>query len=713
MIFGNSAVNATGCCGDGGAIYLDDSSPVLNHVTIVNNSASTAGGIYLNTSSDPILNNCLLAYNAGLNLFSDNDSNQPILSYSYLYNPYAMNHNLDSLPDSITQGEPRFVAFSMDGNADNDDFHFRPSSPLINAGDPSACSSTDSSGCDPDGSLPDVGVFGGANADFSYYADADVDGCYDGWERAHSGALSALACNSDTDNDGLTDAKELDQGTNPTTADSDGDGFSDGEEVKDGHDPLNPFSVPGIDGFVVMEVPSEKYPTIQSAIDAIPGGMEGHVQLDAGPFNENVLISMKRVLVEGAGMDQTMLDGGDSGTVLTVDNAILELSGVTLTHGNGGDGGGASLRFAQGSFSDVRISENRVTEAYSNGGAGMFLYYSDPTLRNVTIADNRGEGTFSDGGGLWLVYSNPILTNVTIVDNWTEQTGGGMYLYQSNPVLIGVTLSGNSADDGGGMYLSASAPILTEVVLSENSASYDGGGMYLRNNSSPTMRNVSISSNVVSGSFGTGGGIYLYKSAPLISHSILSGNIAKGTCSYCGGGGMYMDSSGPVIHDTVIAYNVADKGGNLYRYTSEFSPSTVTVQNSLLYNPPGSAPDNITPTGDYLTVEPQFLSYADTSTGQSCSPGSSLTCVPDDLHPALGSPLINAGDSSALDVDGSRADIGIYGGPDGAGWDLDGDGYFDYFWPGEWADAPDGFDPEDYDCDDLDEAVPLVTACPG
>ena len=66
---------------------------------------------------------------------------------------------------------------------------------------------------------------------------------------------------------------------------------------------------------------------------------------------------------------------------------------------------------------------------------------------------------------------------------------------------------------------------------------------------------------------------------------------------------------------------------------------------------------------------------------------------------------LNAGDPAITDADGSRADIGSYGGLGGDEWDRDSDGVPDYFWPGEWSDAPPGFDPGDYDCDDLDPEV--------
>jgi hypothetical protein len=57
------------------------------------------------------------------------------------------------------------------------------------------------------------------------------------------------------------------------------------------------------------------------------------------------------------------------------------------------------------------------------------------------------------------------------------------------------------------------------------------------------------------------------------------------------------------------------------------------------------------------------------------------------------------------DVDGSLADLGIYGGPEGGSRDLDDDGEPDWFWPGTIDDASFGYDPAGYGCDDVDPSV--------
>ncbi len=49
---------------------------------------------------------------------------------------------------------------------------------------------------------------------------------------------NAAVVETDTDADGLSDASEVQRGTDPKKADTDGDGFKDGEEVVNGYNPL-------------------------------------------------------------------------------------------------------------------------------------------------------------------------------------------------------------------------------------------------------------------------------------------------------------------------------------------------------------------------------------------------------------------------------------------------------------------------------------------
>ena len=80
-----------------------------------------------------------------------------------------------------------------------------------------------------------------------------------------------------------------------------------------------------------------------------------------------------------------------------------------------------------------------------------------------------------------------------------------------------------------------------------------------------------------------------------------------------------------------------------------------------------------------------------------------------DLHLQPGSPLVDAGPDGSFDPDGSPSDIGIYGGPGAALWDLDGDGAPSWWQPGPYDPAT--YPADGWDCDDADPAVGPDDGC--
>lgn len=73
----------------------------------------------------------------------------------------------------------------------------------------------------------------------------DGDSDNDGLSNARERELGTSTAIRDTDRDGLDDGEEvLEHGTDPLSPDTDIDGFEDAEEVDAGSDPLDPFSYP-------------------------------------------------------------------------------------------------------------------------------------------------------------------------------------------------------------------------------------------------------------------------------------------------------------------------------------------------------------------------------------------------------------------------------------------------------------------------------------
>jgi hypothetical protein len=80
-----------------------------------------------------------------------------------------------------------------------------------------------------------------------------------------------------------------------------------------------------------------------------------------------------------------------------------------------------------------------------------------------------------------------------------------------------------------------------------------------------------------------------------------------------------------------------------------------------------------------------------------------------DLHLDPVSPAVDTSDTHDDDPDGSRADMGGFGGPNADDWDLDGDGYPSWWQPGVYDTVL--YPTEGWDCDDLDEAVFPGSGC--
>jgi hypothetical protein len=524
--------------------------------------------------------------------------------------------------------------------------------------------------------------------------DDEVDGDLDG----------LMACGGDCDDDDddvtpwaveLCDGKDND--CDPMTdedVDGDGDGDTlcegdcddadsainpDSSEVCDGIDNDCDLSVD--DGCTVCDVivPTD-VATIQAAIDASQEG-DG-ICLEPGVYAENIDYGGKNIRVVGLqGRDVTAIDGQGLGTVVTFDGgetAAAELVGVTVTGGSSDYGGGIYV----GGFSSPTLESLAVTGCdVTDEGGGIHLDGSSASLTDVIL-----QGNWSDiaGAAISVWGGAPQFTRLTVQDNnalpEVGRTGGAVRVAEGASVTISdSSFIRNSGYAGGGLGVHGAVVLVVGSRFAGNSASPYGGAIRTHMGTL-VLENCSVLGNQAS----TGGGLYLYGGSTVIRNTTIASNSA-----YNGGGVYSLESASLTMLGTLITDNVASNtGGGIGRGADGYTP--ILSWSAAWANSPNDYSDFTDPTNSNgnISADPELLDITP------------ILAEDWDVHLSTTSVLVDAGDPTLLDPDGSPSDIGAYGGPNAGSRDLDGDGYPEWWQPGPYDYG--AYPGLGWDCDDAD-----------
>lgn len=353
---------------------------------------------------------------------------------------------------------------------------------------------------------------------------------------------------------------------------------------------------------------------------------------------------------------------GRDGGVIDATTATVSLEGVTIEAPIADDRGG--VVHAVGSVVSMIGGSVRAAEAKKGG---VFDLSAGSTL---TVDGARFEANVADEGSVWIVTDGAaVASGVAFVGN-VANNRGTVVCDTSDCTLAGVTFDGNVAPDAAVARALGGALSLSSSVLcrhgGDRAIEVQSGTLSLRDD-------VFVGNDVGDGLVVVDGGV-----ADVLEVHFVGNTAAGSGAALAARGGATVS-----LQNTLVAYNTA--GGPVVDVPS----ADLSGGWSLFHgNADADLPGGLRATD--VAGDPLFPAPA---------PGS---CDAAALAPPIASPAVDAGNPALSDGDGSRSDIGAFGGGDPG--------------PVEVIDADaDGW-PAASDCDDADAAIhPLrpEVACDG
>jgi CSLREA domain-containing protein len=431
----------------------------------------------------------------------------------------------------------------------------------------------------------------------------------------------------DSDGDGIADAVDNCPSTfNPGQQDSDGDGLGD---ACDPAITVSSLADPG-DG-----VCATGGCTLREAIalaNSVPGSaiefaVTGTITLGGGPLSITA-----NTTIYGPGSGSLTVSGGNITQVFSVSSATA-ISGMTISNGNTGGGGGGIYNSGSLNMSNCVITSNQAGE-----GAGIYNV-GTVSMSNCSITNNTASGP---GGGL-------------------RNLGGGQMTVTNS------TVSGNTGDAGGGINSDATLLTVSNSTISGNRSTGNfGGAGILINSGTAIITGTTISGNqTLSGAEGRGGGLRMLAGGNLtITNSTISGN-QSGPATTAYGGGVLITNGTATITHTTIANNTAS-GGSVFGGGLGQEGGSVTIRNSIVAaNGPDNCGGSIGAQGNNMANDGSCAGF--TNNNPMLGPLGNYG-GPTQTHALLaGSPAINFGDLAycvAVDQRGNardaNCDLGSY-----------------------------------------------------
>lgn len=221
-----------------------------------------------------------------------------------------------------------------------------------------------------------------------------------------------------------------------------------------------------------------------------------------------------------------------------------------------------------------------VLDALGMGRVVHFAPGVTAVLDRFHIVNGSLDGTNGNGAGICIDNASPTIRNNQIFDN-VSRNGAGIYAINSGATIDGNRIYSNNAtaeptSDGGGLYVTGSTTAVSVVnnFVYSNTASTNGGGIFSQSGANELWHNTVVA-NIANNQ---GAGVYVQTGSPVIRNNIFSSNNSPST------GGIYgFAGSTPSIGYNNFFGHLIDLGGTAIDNGSNqfanplLSPQTYTL----------------------------------------------------------------------------------------------------------------------------------------
>lgn len=224
---------------------------------------------------------------------------------------------------------------------------------------------------------------------------------------------------------------------------------------------------------------------------------------------------------------------------------------------------GSTLVFEGMTFTGGRGFDNNGLNPTADGG-GLFMADSDAVFRHVVFRQNRVTG---DGGGVFLLRSAGLFEDSVFEGNDADRYGGGAMLnIGSTTVFNRCTFVGNRsglgsdpAGSGGGVHVNDSSPVLVGAVIEGNRGKGSGGGLLVLGHFDQPRTEVTL------------------------RQSIVRDNVAFGVpgAFSAEGGGIHVEDNATLrAEQCVLSGNAANNGGGVSTYRGALELRDSRIENN-------------------------------------------------------------------------------------------------------------------------------------